>query len=383
MDSTMNDKKTLGGRPHAAVYGFGALLVIGIGALLMGIAAAPQLLWANLLVVSYYLLGAGLGAAVLLALCWVTGARWSAVVQPVVEKLTTLLPAGAIGVGTVLIGRPSLYPWTTVAATGHTASSFQVFWLERPFFLARALIYLTLWLTSTFSLVWASRRHDPRAARSQNVKMTRLAAGFLVVFALTCWLAGTDWIMSLEPRWSSTAFGVYQFSGMFLSAIAALIVLVIYCDRRGDLHGRLTRDHLHDLGTLLFAFSSFWMYIWFSQYLLIWYANIPEETDYFVLRQRQAWQPLFLANLVLNWGVPFVVLLFRPAKENRWTLLFVAVTVLVGRWVDLYLMVLPAVAGDEPVFGFGEAGLIAVVAALAALVLTRHPSVPISSLARP
>jgi hypothetical protein len=211
-------------------------------------------------------------------------------------------------------------------------------------------------------------------------KKVRVSAAFLVVFVLTFWLASTDWIMSLEPKWSSAVFGVHQFSGMFVSALAAVIVLVIWLDWRGALPGKLTRDQLRDLGTLLFAFSSFWMYIWFSQYLLIWYVNIPEEAEYFVVRQRAPWESLLLLNLVLSWGVPFVVLLFRPAKECSPVLLAMAVVVLVGRWLDLYLTIVPPVAGVSPDFGVLDAGLLVGAVGLAALIFatrtTMQPSSP-------
>jgi hypothetical protein len=196
---------------------------------------------------------------------------------------------------------------------------------------------------------------------------------FLVVFAVTFWLASTDWIMSLEPGWSSTVFGIYHFSGMFLSAVAVATILVLWCDRCGLLAGHLTRDHLRDLGTLLFAFSSFWAYIWFSQYLLIWYVNNPEEARYFVLRQEEPWEALFIGNLVLNWGIPFVVLLFRPAKESPWVLGAVALVILVGRWLDLYLMILPPLGGSEAVLGFWDAALLPAMVALAVLLVARHP----------
>jgi hypothetical protein len=381
MGAAMNGNDVALGFPRLAAFGFAALVLLGIVAFLGGASAEPQPTWAGLLVVSCYLLGVGLGAAALLALCFVTGARWNATIRPVMARLTVLLPAGAAGVVIVLFARPSLYPLTASTSAESGGSHFQALWLERPFFLARAVVYLALWLALTYWLVQASRRENAHDPHSRSMKPVRVAALFLVVFALTCWLASTDWIMSLEPQWSSTVFGIYHFCGMFLSALAAVIVAVICFDRQGTLGGQSTRDPLRDLGTLLFAFSSFWMYIWFSQYLLIWYANTPDETGYFVLRQQERWQPLFLANLVLNWGVPFVVLLFRPAKESRAVLLLVAVTVLAGRWLDLYLMILPPVAGAAPAFGMWDAGLVVGAIGLAALLLVRRPVLPGRSLA--
>jgi hypothetical protein len=325
-----------------------------------------QRVLANLLVASYGLIGFGLGGAVLLALFFVTGARWSDRIRPIAEKLTLLLPAGAVGMLIVLVLPSSLYPWAH--GLDDPGSPFQTLWLSQPFFLLRAASYLAVWLGLTWLLVRASRQAAQHADASRG-KCVRISATFLVVFSVTFWLASVDWIMSLEPRWSSTIFGVYNFAGMFLAALALVIVLAVWCDRRGVPAFRLTTDQWRDLGTLLFGFSSFWMYIWFSQYLLIWYVNNPEETEYFVARQQPLWQSLLIANLVLNWGVPFFVLLFRPAKETPYVLLMVAGVVLVGRWLDLYLMVLPTVAGPGPVFGVWDASLIPVTVALAALLL--------------
>jgi hypothetical protein len=350
----------------------GATTAVATGAFLLEAVGDFPRICANLLVVSYGLLGFGLGGGVLLALLFVTGARWSDRIRPVAEKLTLLLPVGAAGVVFVLLACPSLYLWT--GASAEPASPFQAFWLSRPFFLARAAIYMALWLGLSLLLVRASRRLSLRPASSDR-KCVRIGALFLVVFSLTCWLASVDWIMSLEPRWSSTIFGVYNFAGMFLGAVAAIVILALWFNRYADAGSRIAPDLLRDLGTLLFAFSSFWMYIWFCQYLLIWYVNNPEETDYYVLRQREFWQPLLIANLVLNWAVPFVVLLFRRAKESPSVLLLVAVIVLAGRWVDLYLMVLPPVAARGTAFGGWDACLVAGTMGLAALILaSRAPS---------
>jgi Ni/Fe-hydrogenase subunit HybB-like protein len=177
-------------------------------------------------------------------------------------------------------------------------------------------------------------------------------------------------VMSLEPLWYSTIFGIYSFSGLFLSGLAALILVSLWLERMGPLRGVLREEHLHDLGKLLFAFASFWMYIWFTQYMLIWYANIPEETAYFVRRTHGAWFALFLLNVGLNWVVPFVVLMRRDMKRRRNILALVAVIVLVGRWLDLYLVIFPGLF-SRPAFPVWEIGLTAGVAGGFTLFLVR------------
>jgi hypothetical protein len=321
-----------------------------------GLLLEPQRTWAGLLLVSYYLLTLGLGALVFLALLHVSGARWARGLVRVPEALAALLPVGAAGLLLVLLARPSLYPWTAHEA-GEPAGWFRDLWLSRPFFLARAVLYLGLWLVFARAIVGAA---PGRAGR--------WSAGFLVVFAVTCWLASYDWIMSLEPDWSSTIFGVYHFAGLLLAALAAVTVLAIWLRRRGELGADVTADTLHDLGKLLFGFSSFWMYTWFCQYLLIWYVNNPEETSHYVRRLHGAWGPLVLVNVLLNWGVPFLVLLPAAAKRNAGVLLKVALVVLVGRCLDLYLMIAPAVQ-VQPAFGLGEAGLLLGAGGLGLLVL--------------
>jgi hypothetical protein len=353
------------GLSRIAAIGLVILVLASAGAFVFGASWEPQRTWANLLVVSYGLLGLGLGGAVLLALFFVTGARWSDGIRPVAEGMAFLLPVGAAGMALVLIARPSLYPWTATSA--EPASPFQAIWLSRPFFLARSFLYLGSWLGLSAVLVRASQRYTRQGPGRSDIAPVRISALFLVVFAVTCWLSSIDWIMSLEPKWGSTIFGIYQFSGMFLSTLAAFIVLAICCNS-SLVGGKLTADQMHDLGTLLFSFSSFWMYIWFSQYLLIWYTNNPEETQYYLPRMQENWQLLFYANLVLNWGLPFVVLLFRPAKENAAILLGVAVVVLAGRVVDLDLQILPPVSGKLTAMGIWDFSLIPGMVALAVLI---------------
>jgi hypothetical protein len=344
-----------------------ALVGIGVLTILAGSVFASDRIWPSLLLATYFLMSTALAGTFFVALQYVTGSSWSVALRRVPETLALLLPAAGVALLVVLLVRPSLYPWAGPSSGHEALEGFKAFWLSRPFFLVRALIYLGLWIVLSLAIVRASRRQDSDGAVEHTLRNQKLSAGFIVVFALTFWLASFDWIMSREPHWSSTIFGVYNFAGMFLGGLATIIVLVVWLKRLGPLQRILNEDHLHDLGRLLFAFSTFWAYIWFSQYMLIWYANFPEETVYYVRRLHGAWQPLFLLNFFLNWVIPFFILLMRASKRSATTLVRVAVLVLVGRWLDLYLMVVPTHATGQPPFGVWEIGPMVAAVALGLL----------------
>jgi hypothetical protein len=348
-----------------------ALTATGAVAAIAGAAIEPHRMWANWLLVSYYALTLALGGLCFVAIHYASGATWAVAVRRVPEALAGVVPFAALGMAVVLIARPELYPWTAGdfgPAAGGTLT-FKRAWLDWPFFLARAVIYATLWTVFALAILHQSRRQDHGEDGGRSMTNRRLSGAFLAIFGVTFSLASFDWIMSLEPGWYSTIFGVYQFAGLFLSALAAVVLLALWLERIGPLAGVLHDDHLHDLGKLVFAFSTFWAYIWFSQYMLIWYANIPEETTYFVARTHGLWFALFVVNVALNWIVPFAVLIRRDAKRNRRVLAAVAASVLVGRWIDLYLMILPPIVGERAMPGLSELGMFAGGAGLFGLLL--------------
>ncbi len=344
------------------LYGLG---LAGVATLLAGSVLEPERTWANLLLAANYVIGLALAGLVFVALHYVCGASWSTAFRRVPEAMAAVLPWAAAPFLVVLIVSPWLYPWVTEdLAAGQAALWFKDWWLSRGFFSARTILYLALWIWFARAILGESRRQDADSDPLHSRKNARLSAAFLVVFGLTFWLASFDWIMSQEPHWYSTMFGVYQFSGLLLSGLAMIAILAVWLERLGPLRDILTEEHLHDLGKLLFAISTFWMYIWFCQYMLIWYANIPEETSHYVRRLHGFWEPVFILNFLLNWAVPFLVLLHVPAKRSRSLLVKVCWVILVGRWVDLYLMIMPPVVGEQPVFGIWEVGMMAGAAAL-------------------
>lgn len=278
------------------------LTIIGAATFGVGLLFAPQRALSSFLLVNIGLLGMGLGAGVFIALQYICGAHWAVALRRVPEAMCGILPWAAAGVlFSLLVGR-SLYPWTSEAATGMKGII-----LSYPFVLARAVVFLTVWLLLIRAIVRRSKAQDATTDPSLSASNKWLSAIFLVVFGLTFWMACFDWVMSLESEWYSTMYGVYHFAGLFLGALAAMTILTIWLQRLGPLRGVLTEAHLHDMGKMLFAFSTFWMYIWFSEYMLIWCADFPEETGHFVRRHTAGWGPLFVANMCVTWVLPFFI----------------------------------------------------------------------------
>jgi Ni/Fe-hydrogenase subunit HybB-like protein len=237
----------------------------------------------------------------------------------------------------VFLVHPETYSWTVEKQPG-----LRGVWLSRPFFVARSSLYLVLWMLSARLLT--------RPAAS-----SRVAAGVLAALALTGWLAASDWLMSLTPQWTSTIFGVYVFVGFVVSAVAAMLMTCIWMRMRNTTY--VSDAQLRDLATMLLGFSCLWAYLWYCQYMLIWYTNQPHESAYFVVRTAVEWRVLFFATIVLKWAVPFVLLLSRAGRRRIAVLTLAAGSALLGHWLDLYVMIVPAVLPGHPVLGLLEVGL--------------------------
>lgn len=343
------------------------LVVLGALLTLLGWTLAPGRTWPSLLLGAFYALGIGLGGLLFVVFSYVTRAGWSVAFRRVPEAMAATLPWGAALMVLALPGMPWLYEWTHEGAvTGGKAA-----WLDTGSFVIRALLYLAVWVVFAWMIRTVSRRQDTSGDMEATARNTALSAAFLVVFAITFSLASFDWLMSLEPHWYSTVFAVYNFSGLFLASLAALTVLLVALRRLGPLHGVVRPDHLHDIGKLTFGFATFWAYIWFCQHMLIWYGHLPEETAYYAVRQEGAWGPLMVLNPVVNWLIPFLALLPRPAKRRESVMLNVAILLLVGRWLDLYLMIVAPFSPGSPPFGIWEIGPTLLALPLVVLVLLR------------
>ncbi len=353
----------------------------GTAITLVGLFVAPGRTWPNILLASYYVLGLSVGAGIFIALQYVSNAGWSVALRRVPEAVAGVFPLGAVLILLVLPGIHSIYEWShaEVTAASHLLAA-KSGWLNIPFFVFRTVVYLAVWGLLIRKIIVTSRTQDAEGGTVLTLKNRRFSAAFIAIFAFTFTLASMDWIMTLEPEWYSTIFGIYNFSGVFLSGLAMTTVIVIVLRRSGGGAGVITEAHLLNMGKYVFAFSTFWMYIWFSQYLLIWYANIPEEVVYLVKRQEGSWVIFTVVNVVFNWLIPFVVLLPRWTKRNEGLLLKVCIIILIGHWIDLFWMILPPFMPEAPVVNLWEiAPLSAALPLFFILVLrmlSRHSVVP-------
>ncbi len=317
--------------------------IAGAVAGVVGLVARPTTTWGHLLLLGTFAVQVGLAGAFLVALQFLTGAGWSVALRRVPEAMTALLPVGGAVVLAAQLFCPELYPWMSPDHPAH--GEFKHFWLSRPFFMARGVVYVALWTWLARMMVATSRRQDHDRSAGPTRKLVVLSAIFALVFGATSTLAAFDWIMSREPEWFSTIFGVYLFAGLFATGLATVSIVSAWLWRAGPFRDAFAERHRHDLGKLLFGMSSFWMYIWYSQFMLIWYVNFSEETSHYVTRQAGFLKPLFWLNVALNWAVPFLALLPRAFKVNVKVLVNVGAVVLIGHGLDLYLAILPPTQG--------------------------------------
>lgn len=366
-----------------------ALVILGAIALALGLMISPERAFLNVLVDGFYLLSLGVAALFFLTTQRLSSARWSARIRRIPEAITRVLPAGVAVLAILVFGMRTLYPWA--GAPVHDAVTIEGgavpgrdTYLSAAFVYARMILVVALWLGFAWWFRKASRDadRDRDAGLRGHVRMNRITAIFAPIFAFTFTAAAYDWLISLDPTWFSTMFAVYVFAGSFVQGIAAIALATVALRKRGAFGAQgqhLGREPIHTLGTMLLAFSTFWGYIWVCQYLLIWYGNIPEEVTYYLVRSSAPWLPVFLGSFALNWIIPFFVLLPRAAKRSLRVMTAMAILVLVGRWIDLYLMVMPE-KWAAPQLGILELAMAAGTGALIYLIvirgLARAPLIP-------
>ena len=328
---------------------FIALFAIGV----FGLAAAVALAaftpggWARFypsyLVSFVFYLSLALGALFFVLVQHVTRSGWSVALRRLAEGVApnVFFPMAFLVVP-VVAGLRTLYPWTDTAAVAadHLLHAKEP-WLNVPFFLVRTVLYFGVWSALA---IWFHRKStqqdktgDPRLTNT----METMSTVALILFAFTVTFFAFDYLMSLTPHWYSTIFGVYFFAGCVLGFFSLMSVLAFFVQRAGALRRTITTEHYHDLGKLIFAFTVFWAYIGFSQYMLMWYANLPEETIWYAARQTGSWTALSLVLLFGHFIVPFLALMSRDVKRRKPLLVIGGAWMLVMQWADVYWLVMP------------------------------------------
>lgn len=328
------------------------LLLLGLGVVL-GFMRGDKLSYffhAYLVAFCFYL-SISLGGLFFVALQHASRAGWSVAVRRVGELIAAntllmvvlflplLIP--------ILMGNSSLYEWLDpqIVAADHILQAKSRY-LNLPFFATRALVYFGIWCALVWFFWRRSLEQDQTGSPDLSLRMERVSYPALILFALTVTFASFDWLMSLTPHWFSTIFGVYYFAGCAVGFLAFIILSLFVLQRMGVLTSSVNIEHYHELGKLLFAFIVFWGYIAFSQYMLIWYANVPEETAWYLPRQEHSWAAVSLILIFGHLFIPFLGLLSRSVKRRPAMLAGWAVWILVMHWLDLQYVVMPSVIPD-------------------------------------
>jgi len=322
---------------RALVVGAASAALCALGATVDTIQFLRSYLFAYL-----FFAGAALGSLAVLMLQHVTGGAWGAAVRRLLESGARTLPLMALLFVPVALGTGDLYEWAGPDAATDALLVRKSPYLNVPFFLGRTVFYFVAWITVTHYLVRWSHEQDTASDDRYADRLERLSRGGLVLLGLTLTFASIDWAMSLEPHWFSTMYGILFMGGSVLTALAMVIAFAATLADHGVLSDVLNAGHFHDLGKLLLAFVMLWAYFAFSQFLIVWAGNLPEEIPWYLARLEGGWQWLALGLFVFHFALPFALLLSRDIKRKASTLATVAIALLGFRLLDTFWMVAPA-----------------------------------------
>ena len=323
----------------------------------------------------------GISAMGLFFVCvqYVAWAGWSSLIKRIPEAIGSFLPYGAGAMLLVFIfGHHDLFHWTHHELTEPGNPAYDPIiagksgYLNLVFYTIRMVVFFGLWFYIWTRIRKYSLLEDQVGGDTYYHKSGYLSAVFIVIFAVSTPMAAWDWLMSIDPHWFSTMYGWYVFASWWVSGLAVITLFVIFLHENGYLKA-LNESHVHDLGKFVFAFSIFWTYVWFAQFLLIFYSNIPEETIYFIDRLRGFdghYTGFFYLNVIINFFFPFLALMTRDSKRKFGILKFVAIAVVLGHWLDFYMMIMPATTKGTSGIGFLEVGALVTFASAFIIVVT-------------
>ncbi len=368
------------------LMGLGALaLIIGIIAN-MGSENLGQRLMVNGLTNGFYFFALALGALFFLALQYATESGWYASVKRVIEAQAGFLPYGIGILGMFLLvitlmDGAHIYIWMDAETVAHDPIiQGKSFYLNKIFFWIRTLVYFGIYYWYFTGFRKRSLLEDEVGGTEIHITNYKKGAVFLVFFAVFSSTSAWDWLMSIDVHWFSTLFGWYTFAGMWCSAMVVLVLTVLYLKKLGYLP-KVNESHIHDIGKWVFATSFLWSYLFFSQYMLIWYANIPEEVTYYVTRT-QDFRFIYFFMFIINFAFPMLILMSRDAKRHAGILSFVGLVILAGHWLDVWIMVSAGSMGQKATIGFMEIGMAVLLAGffirMLLVNLTKAPLTPIN-----
>jgi len=351
-------------RQRALIVGLAALVLCIVGAVIMQDATQ---FFRSYLVAFVFWIGIALGSFAILMVQHMSGGAWGLVIRRLLESATRTFPLLVLLFIPIAIGVARIYPWAhpdDLSAELKEIVHHKQLYLNVGFFLVRAAFYFLVWIGISYFLNKWSLEQDRTGVRHLTRKMQVLSGPGLLLYGFTVTFASIDWVMSLAPEWFSTIWGILFMGGQGLSALAFTITVLVLLSNRKPLSGIIAPSHLHDLGKLMLAFLMLWAYFSFSQFLLIWSANIPEEATWYVRRLHTGWRWIGLLLVLLHFALPFVLLLSRDLKRNGRTLSAVAIAIFVMRYVDLFWLAGPefhgghfAVSWMDLVMPFGIGGI--------------------------
>jgi hypothetical protein len=356
--------------PELASVRRGALAVGGLGASLTVVGAFldPAQFFHSYLLAYVYWLGLALGCLGIVMVYHLTGGGWGVAIRRLLEAGAGTLPFMAVLFLPLVFGLHHLYEWTdTGTVMADAVLSKKVAYLNVPFFLARAVVYFLAWLALAHFLDRWSSEQDRTGNPALAGKMRKLSGGGIVLYGFTMTFAAFDWVMSLQPHWFSTIFGMLFIAGQGLGALAVAVVFASRLSARDGYRQVLAPTILNDIGNLVLAFVMIWAYLSFSQLLIIWSGNLPEEITYYLHRISGGWNVVAIALAVFYFAVPFLVLLGRRNKRQLPRLAAIAGAILVARLIDIFFMVAPVFYQDRLRVHWAD---VAAVAALGGLWVT-------------